>query len=415
MPVVGLQSDTPSRMVDVSVPVDVTPLSAAHAANAGDRPGRSIVPPAFAGFAAASIGGPLALLSFFPGTAGDGIASAGLVAALALALFAAPLGIWLGYSSRIVTGGGLTAFVGAVAGRRATVAHGWIWAFAYFLYLPYTITFVVYDLLAPVFPGITPYRGALELALPVAVVLIALSPVVLVVVAIGVLAIAQLVLLGALGALEYQHTTGRLASSPGVHATVTGAAATSLLFVCASLPLYLGDEVRGGSRTVRRWLPAAVAVVGALFLFAAIPLAAVPEALREAPVPGVAIAQAYSGRGLAVAVGLGTAVGTLALIVAEYLALARLLHWLHGQPVRELVIWIAIPFVAADALSLLDPGRFYDDLLKPSLAALYVSQIVVFAMFPRFRRSAGAFTLAAVASALAVWGLYTLVQSGAAT
>ncbi len=31
--------------------------------------------------------------------------------------------------------------------------HGWIWAFAYFLYLPYTVTFVVYDLLPPVFPG----------------------------------------------------------------------------------------------------------------------------------------------------------------------------------------------------------------------------------------------------------------------
>ena len=35
----------------------------------------------------------------------------------------------------------------------AALVHGWIWTFAYFLYLPYTITFVVYDLLAPVFPA----------------------------------------------------------------------------------------------------------------------------------------------------------------------------------------------------------------------------------------------------------------------
>jgi hypothetical protein len=396
----------------VKVPVDTTPVAAA---GAGDRPTRAIASPLFAGFAAASIGGPLALLSFFPSTAGDGIEAAGVVVVLALVLFAAPLAIWVGYSRRVVSGGGLTAFVGAVADRRVTVAHGWIWAFAYFLYLPYTITFVVYDLLAPVFPGIAPYRGALELILPVGVVLSALAPIALVAIAMGLLAVAQLLLLVALGAVEYHNTTGGLSSSPGAHATASAAAGTALLFICASLPLYLGAEVAGGSRTIRRWLPAAVVVVGAAFLFAAIPLADVPESLRDSSIPGVAIAQAYSGRGLAVAVGLGTAAGTMALIVAEYVALARLLHWLHGPPVRELVVWIALPFVAADAVSLLDPDRFYDDLLKPSLAALYVSQIVVFALFPRFRRGVGAIALSAVASGLAVWGLYTLFWSSTST
>ena len=82
---------------------------------------------------------------------------------------------------------------------------------------------------------------------------------------------------------------------------------------------------------MRRGLVAAVAVVGAAFLAAAIPLAR-PNELRNAAVPGAAIAQAYSGRGPAVTVGLLTAGSTLALIVAEYLALARLLHWLHGPP-----------------------------------------------------------------------------------
>ena len=70
---------------------------------------------------------------------------------------------------------------------------------------------------------------------------------------------------------------------------------------------------------------------------------------------------------------------------------------------------------AADAVSLLDPDRFYDDLLKPSLAALYVSQIIVFALFPRFRRGTGAIALAVVASGLAVWGLYELFWAGAST
>jgi len=89
---------------------------------------------------------------------------------LALAVFSFPLAIWLAFSQQIVSGGGLTAFVEATVGRRAALAHGWIWAFAYFLYLPYTVTFVVYDQLPPVFPGVHAYRATLELLVPVAIV-----------------------------------------------------------------------------------------------------------------------------------------------------------------------------------------------------------------------------------------------------
>lgn len=369
----------------------------------------------FVGFAAASIGGPLALLTLLPGTAGNGSGSAGLVVALSLAVFAVPLGIWLAYSRRLVTPGGLSAFVQAAAGRRAALAHGWVWALAYFLYLPYTVTFVVYDLLPPVFPGIHSYRAALELLLPAALVGVALAPVRWVLAGLGVLAAAQLALLLVLGGLELDRAGARFASHPGVDATGRATGGTALLFVCASLPLYLGAEVRGGSRTVRRGLTLAVAVVGAAFLVSAIPLAAVPASLRDAAVPGAAIAQAYGGRGLAVAVGLLTAGGTLALIVAEYLALGRLLHWLHGFSVRSVLAWIAVPFLAADAISLVNPDRFYDDLLKPSLGALFVSQLLVFLVFPRFRRGALAVGAAAIASGLATWGLYTLVAGGASS
>ncbi len=369
----------------------------------------------FVGFAIASIGGPIALLTLLPGTVGEGIDSAGLVVVLALAVFAVPLGIWLAYSRRIVSPGGLSAFVQAAAGRRAAVAHGWIWALAYFLYLPYTVTFVVYDLLPPVFPGISAYRSSLELTLPVVLVVIVLAPVRWVLSGLGVLASAQLVAMCVLAGYEFSHTSTSFATQPGLNDTGRAAGGAALLFICASLPLYLAAEVRGGSRTVRRGLVAAVAVVGAIFLVAAIPLAGVPDELRNAAVPGAAIAQAYGGRGLAVAVGILTVGSTLALIIAEYLALARLLHWLHGPPVRSLLRWIAVPFVAADAISLVNPGRFYDDLLKPSLGALFVSQLVVFLVFPRFRRGVLAIVAAAVASGLAAWGIYTLIAGGATT
>lgn len=376
-----------------------------------NRPALS--PAAFLGFAVASIGGPLALVTLFPGAVGDGVGSAGLVALLGLAAFAAPLAIWWLFSGRVVSPGGLSAFVAEAAGRRAALAHGWIWALAYFLYLPYTVTFVVYDLLAPVFPGIAPYRGALELALPAALVLVALAPARVVVAGVAALAVAQLGALLALAAVEYAHAPLSFAGPAGAAGTARGAGSAALLFVCASLPLYLGAEVRGGDRTVRRVLVAAVAIAGAAFLVAVVPLAGAPAALLDAPVPGAALAQAYSGRPLAVAVGLLTAGSTVALIAAEYLALGRLVHWLHGVPLRPALAWIGVPFVLADAVSLVDPQRFYDDLLKPSLGALFVSQLLVFAVFPRFRRGPLGLGLAAVACGLAGWGLYVLLAGGA--
>ena len=173
-----------------------------------DEP-RSTIPGAlFLGFAVASIGGPLALVTLFPGTAGDGIDSAGLVVLLGLVVFAVPLGIWLVFSGTIASGGGLSAFVEAAVGRRAAVVHGWIWALAYFLYLPYTVTFVVYDLLAPVFPGLTAYRSSLELVVPVVLVGIALAPLRPMIAGLGLLAAAQLVLMVILAIVEFLEDGG---------------------------------------------------------------------------------------------------------------------------------------------------------------------------------------------------------------
>jgi hypothetical protein len=387
-----------------------------EAESANRHPSAGFSPLLFVGFAIASIGGPLALPNFLPGTAGDeGIESAGLVVLLALAVFAAPLVLWLVYSRRVVSPGGLTAFVEAAAGRRAALVHGWIWAFAYFLYLPYTITFVVYDVLAPIFPGLHPYRWVLELVLPVAIVALVLAPVRLALAALLLVGLAQLALMLVLGGVTLDHVPVRFAHEPSVDPIGRGVGGTALLFICASLPLYLGAEVRGGSRTVRRGLAAAVTVVGVCFFVAALPLATVPGALRDFPVPAATIAKYYSGRPLEIAVALGIAAGTLALIVAEYLALGRLLHWLHGLPLRRTLAWIAGPFVIADAISLIDPEQFYDKLLKPSLGALFVSQLVVFVVFPLFRRGVRWLPLVAVASGLAVWGFYTLVSGSAST
>jgi amino acid transporter len=370
----------------------------------------------FVGFAVASIGGPLALANFLPGVAGDdAIGSAGLVVALALAVFAAPLTLWLVYSRRVVSPGGLTAFVDAAAGRRVALVQGWIWALAYFLYLPYTITFVVYDVLPPVFPGVVPYRWVLELVLPVAIVVLVLAPLRLALVSLLVVGLAQLALLLVLGGVTLGHVPVRVASDPKADPTARAVAGTALLFICSSLPLFLGAEVRGRSRTVRRGLVFAVAIVGLCFFVAALGMSTVPRVLLEFPVPAAAIAKYYSGRSLEVAVALAIAAGTLALIVAEYLALGRLLHWLHGPPLRRVLLWIAVPFIVADVISLINPHEFYDKLLKPSLGALFISQLIVFLVFPLFQRGLRWLPLVAIASGLAAWGFYILVSGSAST
>jgi hypothetical protein len=64
---------------------------------------------------------------------------------------------------------------------------------------------------------------------------------------------------------------------------------------------------------------------------------------------------------------------------------------------------------------LIDPQGFYSALLKPSLVALWLSQLVVFAAYPRFavrhgQRVLPALTLSAVASAFAIYGVVTTLQ-----
>jgi hypothetical protein len=95
------------------------------------------------------------------------------------------------------------------------------------------------------------------------------------------------------------------------------------------------------------------------------------------------------GAAAATAVGLGVAASVLGLMLVEYLALTRLLHVVTGRSPQRLAWWLAVPLVGAGPVSLIDPERFYADLLKPSLVALWLSQLIVVAAYPRFARRQG--------------------------
>jgi len=375
---------------------------------------------AFVGVAVTSFGGPLALAALnAPGiVAGPASVSAGLAMVAAVAVFAFPLAIWLRYARQVSGPGGLYSFVEAGAGRRVALVQAGLWIISYLLYLLYTTAQIVYDTLPAVLPGERRYQPVLEIAIPVALasVMIAGRRVTLLVT--GLLAVGQLAIAAALGGVTLTHlglpVSSFGASAPaGALATATGQ--TALLYICGSLPLFLGGELARPARTIRRGLTAACLVTAAVIVAAVAPLAADPVAAR-APIPGMAVAAQFAGHGFAVAVGVGVAASIAGVMLVEYLALSRLTASVTSWPLRRVIITIGAVVVLAAPVTLINPERIYNDLLTPSLVALWLSQLIVFAAYPRFaarqhQRSLPAWVLTAAATAFAVYGLWATIQN----
>ena len=394
------------------------------AAGACERAGRRASPPlpawAFTAFAVASFGGPLALAaSGAPSVVGDAAGSSGFAMLAGAVVFLVPLAIWLRYSREIISSGGLFAFVEAAAGRRVALAQGAIWIFSYLLYVVYTTVQIVYDLLPSVLPGEGRYQTVLALAIPAALVAVMLAGRAATFLVFGVIAAGQLALAGILDAVTMAHLSTPLSSfgtGAGTQAVAKASAQTSLLYVCGSLPLFLGGELSApAQRTIRRGLILAFVATAVVIVLAVAPLASMPGLLSTA-VPGVSVAQQFASPAVAKAIGIGVAVSTAGVILAEYVALTRLIHHIGHWRIRPIAAAIGAVAILAAPISLIDPDGFYNTLLKPSEVALWVSQLIVFAAFPLFAFKRGlrmwpALALAAGASAFAVYGIVTALQA----
>ncbi len=383
-----------------------------------DRPpelsGRPVSGWAFTALAVVSFGGPLALAALIaPAMVAGASASAGLAVVAAVALFAFPLLIWLRYAQRVNGPGGLYSYVEAAAGRRIALVQAGLWIVSYLLYLVYTTTQIVYDTLPAVLPGERRYQPVLEIAIPVALagVMIAGRRAALLVA--GGLAVGQLALAASLGGVTVAHL-GLPVSSFGASAPVgsvaSAAGQTSLLFICGSLPLFLGGELARPARTIRRGLTVAWLATAAVVVLAVAPLAAAPG-LAGADIPGMTAAELFAGHGFAVAIGVGVAVSIAGVMLAEYLALSRLVTAVTSWRLRPVLMATGAVMVLAAPLTLINAERIYTDLAKPSLAALWLSQLVVFAVYPRFAARHGdrrlpAWGLTVVATGFALYGLW---------
>jgi hypothetical protein len=338
----------------------------------------------------------------------------------AVAVFGFPLAIWLRYSRHVASSGGLYAFVEAAAGRQVAVAQAAIWIVSYLLYLVYTTVQIVYDVLPSVVPGERSYQTLLALAIPVAIAAVMIAGRAAALIVLGLVAAGQVALGGILDGVTLAHISTP-ASTFGTGAAASSftkaGAQTSLLYICGSLPLFLGGELASPKRTIRRGLTGAYALTAAIVVLAVAPFAAAPG-LANTDLPGVSIAQQFSGPALGYAIGVGVAVSIAGVMLCEYLALTRLVPAVTRWPTRRVTAAIGAVLVLSAPFSLIDPQGFYSSLLKPSLAALWVSQLIVFAVYPLFARKRRwrtwpALALALPASALAVYGLVLTFQTTA--
>ncbi|MBI3647873.1 MAG: APC family permease [Actinobacteria bacterium] len=371
-----------------------------------------------------SVGGPLALGALnVPQALGDLRSSSGLIVLIGIAAFAFPVVVWRRYSQEIASSGGLFSFVEAAAGTKVARVQGIIWTLSYFLYLPATVAFVVYELLPAAFPRIIRAGPWLEVGIPLALVLASGAWRRGTLAAVAVVGVAQVVILGFLVAAPATHSLPSV-NSFAAHASaptlLLRSGAVSLFFICGSLPLFLGGEVANARALIRRALPLSVAVGGVCVLAAAVALARVPAGLQSGPFPGWSAAYAIGGHALAVAVAVGTAVSILSLVLLEFVALTRLLPTMFAIRPQTAHVGVASAFVIGAAVLLVDPVRLYDLALPPMLLALFVSQGIVFAAFPWFRRRLGRIrvsdvTVAVGATALMLVGLYTTLRSGLGT
>ena len=382
------------------------------------QPDRPIGQTAYLAVVIVSLGGPLALAALYaPTIVADASASAGLVTLSAAVVFGAPLLVWLRYSRHVATSGGLYGFVEAAAGHRVALVQATLWIASYLLYLLYTTASIVYDTLPVVLPGVRPYQPYLEVALPLVLAGVMLAGRTATLAVTGLLAAGQLALVAVLAVVTIGHSAPA-ASSFAVHAPLgaigTATAQTALLYVCGSLPLFLGGELARPTRTVRRGLVTGYLLVAGGVVVTVAPLAANP-AFTRAPIPGMSVARVFAGEPLAVAVGLGVVASVAGVMLVEFLALSRLLHVVTHHRTGSIIGVLAVLLGVSGPLSLINPEWVYTALLKPSLVALWLSQLVVFAVYPRFAvrhggRRLTSVPLALAASAFAVYGLYATVQ-----
>jgi hypothetical protein len=268
-----------------------------------------------------------------------------------------------------------------------------------------------------VLPGTRSIQTLLALLIPVALCVAMVGGRRVALFTAGFLAVTQLALLGILDGITLANISlpaSTFGTSAPAGVLAKAGFQSSLLYICGSLPLFLGGELARPAITMRRGLTGLYVLTGVLVLLAVAPLAA-NSGLLHAGVPGVAITQRFASKGLTDVMAVGLALSVGGVMLAEFFALTRLIHAVTAWGTQPITLVIAGAVLVAAPLMLIDPLGLYNALSKPSLIALWLSQVIVFAVYPRFARDHGerllpAVAIAVIASGLSVYGLVLAIQ-----
>lgn len=340
------------------------------------------------GFAIASIGGPLALvtLNFFSSSYAAGTYSL-YATLLGILIFIAPLAVWYRYSKSIASSGGLYTFVEKALGRKAANVQGWIWLVSYFLYLPYTVSYITYELLPAVFSNITPYLPFVEIGMSIVIVAAMLLSIRKMLYFIFATAMLQLIIIVAIAYAMLSGGFVHSLASPGgasLLALLNGTLLISLLFVCASLPLFLGGEVKGGARSIRKALVLSFVVTAIFLVIGSVAFLNATSQQAGLDFPGFSILGSGVGAGFAYFVAAFTIISLVELIIIEYIAITRLSYVMLNLKLKKSVLIVGALFIIASIIGIVNPGAFYSYTLVAALIALYLSLLIAFVAYPFF-------------------------------
>ncbi len=366
------------------------------------------------GFAMSSVGGPLALAAVYLNF-GASTFPQWAVVLTGFFVFLFPMYIWYRYSESISSPGGMYEFVYRAAGKKAAKLQGWAWAFSYFLYLPYTMSYILFYLLPSIFNLPTIYLYLLGILLPAMICFLMLldKRVSLSVLTIG----AAIQLLFVVGMVFYIHAPSAMHymwnAMPAK--SISASFSFSLLLVCSSLPLYLGGEAKDARKRIGPSIVISVATVSMLLAIWAAVHPSVPASpgSYSAYQSGFALSMKYAPAAFSNALGIFIIVSIVSLVIAEFFALSRLLHSMLGISVRKSTGWISLFFMFFASISLIDPRGFYNITLYPSLIALYLSLLIPVLAYPFFRRKLRLLSLldmiaVIISAALFIYGILLL-------
>ncbi|MDT7862632.1 MAG: hypothetical protein RRA45_10540 [Saccharolobus sp.] len=312
-------------------------------------------------FAFSSIGGPLALVGQFS----QGISALEVI--LSIILFM-PVTYLTYYSmNKIWDRGGLYDYVNKFTPKISPYLL-YFWIFSYFLYLSYTIDYIVYWILN--FNGIISYLLVLGLSSAISII---------------VLFERELEFLLASTIMQILftipiHWSLKLISP--YEMTVNGVISTALLYVCITLTPFVGNgkDKEGISSVMYAYL-----ISGALLLMDS--FFSIPRLIY-----------------------LVSSLSTFSLIIVEFMSLRNLLSKFNINK-----IYLIIAFLASTLISLIDPKEYYIYTISPSVASLYVALSIFFTSITISAENLLIRILGIISIGLMAYGFFTSLQFSSLT